>query len=278
MPATVTEKYESRNLKLGASPGLDLVYDVSGVSNEIDAADAVKTTAPEDYGGGTTDIPYMIRSNLKIEPVHIDTDDEPSCRWAATMSYAPPQFAPAETGDSVFQFDTGGGTAHVTQSKITINKYPASPVQPDFQGAIGYSGDAVDGCDIVIPVYNFSVRKYLAAASCTESYRTGVADLTGKTNNAAFRGFAIGEVLFLGASGSQRNEEDWEITYNFSVQRNATGLQVGTITGIAKKGWEYLWVLYKDTEDATAKAKVKIPKAVYVERVYDSGDFSTLLL
>jgi hypothetical protein len=49
---------------------------------------------------------------------------------------------------------------------------------------------------------------------------------------------------------------------------------MGDITGIDKKGWEYLWVRYQDAEDADVL--VKQPAAVYVEQVYPYGDFSLL--
>ena len=55
-----------------------------------------------------------------------------------------------------------------------------------------------------------------------------------------------------------------------------TRLVVGPITGIAKKGWEYMWVRYADSEDTVAKAIVKKPIAAYIEKVYDEGDFSLL--
>ncbi|MCK4625174.1 MAG: hypothetical protein KAV00_07685, partial [Phycisphaerae bacterium] len=55
-----------------------------------------------------------------------------------------------------------------------------------------------------------------------------------------------------------------------------TGLTVGDIVNINKKGWEYMWVRYADAEDAAAKAIVKKPVAVYIEKVYEDGDFSTL--
>ncbi len=93
-------------------------------------------------------------------------------------------------------------------------------------------------------------------------------------NNAAFKGFAVGEVLFLGASGSQRGADDWEITYRFAASPNVTGLAVGPISGINKKGWEYLWVRYADAEDQNVL--VKQPIAAYVEQVYELGNFSTL--
>jgi len=48
------------------------------------------------------------------------------------------------------------------------------------------------------------------------------------------------------------------------------------IVGIAKGGWQYLWVLYEDEEDADAKRMVKRPAAVYVEQVYREGDFGEL--
>jgi len=100
--------------------------------------------------------------------------------------------------------------------------------------------------------------------------------LTGKVNDAAFKGLAAGECLFLGASGSKRGEEDWEITFRFAASLNRTGISVGSITGIAKKGWEYLWVRYADVEDAGSNTLVKQPVAAYVEQVYEYGNFAAL--
>lgn len=94
--------------------------------------------------------------------------------------------------------------------------------------------------------------------------------------NGSFKGLAAGECLFLGAAGSKRGDEDWEITFRFAGSPNVTGLSVGPITGISKKGWEYLWVRYADVEDDNAKALVKRPVAAYVEQVYDAGNFGAL--
>jgi len=70
----------------------------------------------------------------------------------------------------------------------------------------------------------------------TPAYKTTLFALTGTVNSGAFEGFAAGEVLFLGASGSKRGEEDWEITYRFAASPNATDIQVGHIVVAAKKG------------------------------------------
>jgi hypothetical protein len=48
------------------------------------------------------------------------------------------------------------------------------------------------------------------------------------------------------------------------------------ITGIVKRGWEYLWVRYEYSVDATAKALVKNPLAVYIEKVYEEDNFADL--
>jgi hypothetical protein len=114
---------------------------------------------------------------------------------------------------------------------------------------------------------------------------TGLYALTGKVNSTGFwitiRGdryqFAAGECLFLGASADESTASDFvDITYRFAASPNRTGITVGDITGISKKGWEYLWVRYADAEDATAKAIVKKPVAAYVEKVYEVGDFSAI--
>ncbi|MBC7326197.1 MAG: hypothetical protein H5T99_12950, partial [Moorella sp. (in: Bacteria)] len=66
------------------------------------------------------------------------------------------------------------------------------------------------------------------------------------------------------------------ITFKFAASPNKTNITIGDITGIAKKGWEYLWVLYEDAEDTNAQRLVKRPVAAFVEQVYPYGDFSQL--
>ena len=107
----------------------------------------------------------------------------------------------------------------------------------------------------------------------TASYKAILRSLTGKVNNASFKGFSAGEVLFLGASGSKRGDDDWEISFRFAASENRSYITVGDITGVAKKGWEYMWVRYADAEDDEAKAIVKKPVAVYIEKVYEEGSF-----
>ena len=269
MAITVAEKYTSRpatDSGQGTSAdellSTELHYIVRGTSDEREAIQAVRGTAPSSHNG-------MDRGEISLEPVS-DTI------WEATVRYSSPD-KELEEGESSYNFDTGGGSQHITQSLSTIGKYaPTGKTAPDFKGAIGATENAVEGVDITVPVYTFSETRIFADSAVTNTYKGKLFALTGKTNNAAFKGFAIGECLFLGASGSKRGKGDWEISFRFAASPNKTGLTIGDIAGIAKKGWEYLWVRYEDAVDATAKALVKKPMAVYIEKVYDGGNFADL--
>ncbi len=86
--------------------------------------------------------------------------------------------------------------------------------------------------------------------------------------------------MFLGAEGTQQGTKPFQITYKFAISQNATDLSVGDITGIDKKGWEYLWVRYRTKKDETGgtenKTLVRLPEAVYVERVHYNANFADL--
>ena len=261
MPVEVVEKFESRESTTGENAAADLLYIIKGTDDDLAAKAALITESPPTYDG-------LLRKSLRVERTGNDL-------WLGTVRYA--EYVPPETGESSFNFDTGGGTQHITQSLATVNRYaPPAKTAPDFKGAVGVSHDRVEGVDITIPVYNFSETHYLPVSVVTEPYKVALLNLTGKVNAALFRGLAAGECLFLGASGSKRGTEDWEITFRFAGSPNKTGLTVGTIVGIDKKGWEYLWVRYADAEDNAAKALVKQPVAVYIEKVYEEADFSAL--
>ena len=260
MPVTVEEKWDSRETTLGEDSQVELRWVIGGTDDDVAAHAALLATSPVSYGG-------LIRQTSHIERIA-------EFGWEGTVRYGTTE--PPETGDSSFSFDTGGGSQHITQTLQTVGSYAAAGTPPDFKGAIGVTADAVEGVDVTVPVYNFSETHYLDAALVTPAYKATLFYLTGTVNNGLFKGFAQGEVLFQGASGSKRGTEDWEISFKFAGSPNATGLTVGDITGIAKKGWEYLWVRYRDEEDTTAKALVKRPVAVYVEQVYPYGDFSGL--
>ena len=270
MPITFHEKYNSRTIttgKGGEPESAEFMYTLRGVADDGYARTLAGSSTAVAYG-------LLVRRNITLEPVHIDTNNADACIWDVTVQYGPKD--EPEAGDPPsFSFDTSGGTQHITQSKQTISRTP-NGTAPNFKGAIGVTRDSVEGVDITVPVYAFSETHYFPPGQVTASYRGTLFNLTGKVNNGGFKGMAAGECLFLGASGSMRAGGDWEITYKFAASPNRTNIAVGDITVPAKKGWEYLWVKYSEEEDGDADAIVQRPVAAYVEKVYDDGNFGSL--
>jgi len=189
-------------------------------------------------------------------------------------------------------FDTGGATQHITQA-ISSDGFPdgeqrfheGSPAAPNMRGAIGVDGDSVQGVDIIVPQLTWTETFDVPAQYVSTAYIKNLSTLTGTVNDADFRGFAAGEVLFLGASGSQQWDEEkgfgpWSLSYKFVASANQgegktfPAITMGTIQGIEKDGHDYLWVKYEDS--LSQNSVLKLPKAVYVNRVYRRTDFSQL--
>jgi len=266
MPITIAEKPTSRSATEGVdnNASATLEYLVRGTDNDLAVHALVQATIPAFYRN-------LAFQSYSIDPVHVDASDAVGF-WNVSA-----QYGVKDPNESTYTFDTGGGTQHITQSLETKGSYAApGSTAPDFGGAIAATHDDVEGVDITVPVYNFSETHYLNDALVTDAYKGTLFSLTGKTNQGAFRNFDAGEVLFLGASGTKRGKDDWEITYKFAASPNVTSLQIGPITVSSKRGWELLWVRYADDEDSAAKVLVKKPLAVYVERVYEEGNFSGL--
>ncbi len=95
-------------------------------------------------------------------------------------------------------------------------------------------------------------------------------------NSDNFEGYQPGEVLFMGASGQKRGDTRWEVTFKFAASPNRTGIVAGSSSGIAKNGWDYLWVQYGEDVDNAVKVRIKKPVAVFIEEVYNSAPFSIL--
>ena len=258
MTAWIAERYDSRPSSEGDDNRADLIYVVRGTDDESEVRSLVKANAPENY--------------FDLSLVQIDTEPQGGELWYATARYQLIEFP------SDYEFDTSGGTQRISTSLATLQRLSVPGyVAPNYQGAIGVTEDRVEGVDITVPVFNFSETKYLDALTVTPAFKYNLFILTGKVNGAPFKGYAKGELLFLGATGSKRGRERWAITYKFAASPNVVNQPIGD-GGllVSKEGWQYLWVRFVDDEDPTAKTLIKRPVAAYVEQVYPYGDFSTL--
>jgi hypothetical protein len=176
-------------------------------------------------------------------------------------------------------WDTTGGTEHVTQGKgqsADDSHAATGKTAANFSGAINVSGTSVQGIDITVPKFHYTETWVVAASALTTTYVGAVYRLTGKVNSATWRAFSAGEVLFLGAKAQWQGDQPYvSITFEFEAKPN-TQVTIPGITAFQKKGWEYVWIDYEPSEDVNAAKVVQIPRAAYVNKLYEEGDFTTL--
>ncbi|OHB60687.1 MAG: hypothetical protein A2Y12_04905 [Planctomycetes bacterium GWF2_42_9] len=277
----IEERWGTRKMSRGASAAFSIEYiiqrDQDHQADEITEVDALAgiyhylddngLLKIQAYEGDLDERNYLPLAGYEVEQITYKI-------WSATVNYGWKSGKDDSTKLEV-SFDTGGGTQKIMQtiSPLQVVSYGDTP--PDFQGAINVDDNSVNGVDIIVPVYNFTITRNMKPSEVDDNYKTKLFNLTGKVNNAPWYGYNDHEVLFMGASGSKHGRHGkWEMSYKFAASPNKTNITIGTITGIAKKGWQYLWVRY---EKATSEnALVKIPKNVYVHDVYESGTFSDL--
>jgi hypothetical protein len=220
---------------------------------------------------------YLLRKDAEVEP-HDDSDTI----WKGTVTYEP---ANQSQGGGLlpptFRFSTSGGKTKIMSSYQVVGAYGEGAAAGDYGLLIGVKDDgSVEGVEVEVPGFSWQETWRFTPQQLTWTYAKKVRDLSATTNRAVFRGFSPGEVLFLYADGgSQGQNEDYrEVTFHFASHPNETGLVVGDIAGIAKKGWEYLDIKYETAvigEGATQR-KVQRPVRVYVHRVFREGNHNWL--
>ena len=260
---TVKQAWQGANPILEESPTIESEYIIDGTNDEFVAhADLNAATALIVFG--------LVKKSVSIDE---RLGEEV---WRGTVKWG--KFEVNEVGDSSFSFDTGGGTSHVQTSLETVSATPAPgvPAAPDFENAIGVTDSGVDGVDITTPAYHFEETHFFDVAFVTAGYKSTLFSLTGAWNTNAYKGFAAGECMFLGASGSLRDYVTWEITYKFVAQPNRTSFSAGPITVPLKRGFDYLWLRYREVEDAAAGHLARRPIAAYVEKVSPDGDLALI--
>lgn len=255
------EAKDSRKVR-GNPAGIDLRYHLAGVIDDV---------AAWSYALGNT-TPMWIAAGQVLYRQDVQLDHRGNGLWSVSVPYGPEN---KQVGQFDFDYDTQGGTIRIFQAKAT-QVFPAGG--PDNKDAIDVQGNDVRGAEIVIPALrmNYTFRHPLGVVN--EAFARNIARNTGKTNNKKWHGFEAGECLFLGSTGRSGSQSEASVGYSIACSENVTGLTIGAIANVAKKGWESVWISYKDVEVAgPPKARVKQPEYVYVQRVYDECDFAAVM-
>lgn len=261
------------------------VWHSSG-SDDLEAIIAqLKVEAPYSISCPVNDV-TLVRNELTYEPAGFNRY-ELKLRYVDKVALDVRIAAAQETtdrqldiGESRTSFSTTGGTARICTSLATLASYKrfdSAATIPNFKQAINVSGDNdVQGVDIVVPAMRWTYSYRQPHGIITQPYVQLLEIMTGTCNNATFKGRAAGEVLFMGCNGSQGTVSDPTIDYEFLRLPNMQNQTIGDIVGIAKRGHDYLWVLFEETVEDAAKTTTKVPKFVYVEQVYPYTDFAAL--
>jgi len=258
MTVSYEEFYKGRDFDF-LSQKIEVPFVVTGVFDELAAHNVALASSSAARNG-------LWRNNIKA------THEGNGC-WRGTVSYG--QFQRA-VGKWNLNFDTTGGTLHIKVSKALRAKYgTGAPYTVGQAGPIGAHDGQVDGCDIIIPALKLTWTFRHALGAVPLSRIKQLAGFTGYTNNDQWMTFDANELLFLGCTGSMGSDTETDIAYNFAASQNVTGLTIGDIGSIAKKGHDYLDVIWKDAVDTGAD--VKQAKYVYTHRVYDETAFATLM-
>jgi hypothetical protein len=267
MSAIIRQKKNSPSIVLdGPNSRLTRLYTITGTNDDSTATTLLLATAPASSTVAGVPLTKRVLSLRALDEGAYEADAE------YTFAGLQPR-DPLQEGESSYQFETAGGTIHITRA-LDETVFVASGTPPGFEKLIGVNGDEVAGVDIVSPVFSFSETHVLAASAVDTAYKLALFAATGTVNNGTWKGFAAGEVLFLGASGTSRGDTAWQINYRFLASKNETGLTIGAISSIAKKGHEYLWVKFDN--GISQDRLVKKIDAVVVDKVYADHDFANI--
>ena len=269
---SIKELVESRKWVAGPDPTLTLVFRAIGTSFDKKVIDeALAVTAPNMVQNGF----LLYRGNVEVDPIWVDQSNDEG-HWKVTVHYGKPQLVD-------LSFDSTGGTYHIKTAIEHGKDYPdpaTNPLTPNHEGVIGWDGSKAVGVDIHIPIYHFSETYLFPANLVTAIFRADIFDLTGTVNASNFRGFAPGEVLFLGASGTSDQNYKFKVDYKFAASPTLKNIWIGkTAKGVEVKvpkklGWEYIWVEFEPVVvNHSQSGKVK---AAHLEAVYLTGDFRRL--
>jgi len=286
MAISIKQGFE-RPSSIGDSAEGTITYWTFDEEDETTAHTAALAQVLTDFPSGYRGMPLRSTSIKKVAPgvcevpFHFGLSQQQT--RPSVIDPSDPTNPALSTFNTVQTFNLVGGTVHITNSLAVVQTATiAGFAAVDFKGAIGVEDNAdktearVRGVDVFAPVCDLTFTSQFTNAAVTDAFIDRLIELTGRTNDATFKRRAAGEMLFKGARGSQRGQDHWEIGFEFAHIKNVTGQTVGDITGINKKGFEYLDVLYEQRGTSVSGYIPVVPVQATVHKVYEEDDFADL--
>jgi hypothetical protein len=214
----------------------------------------------------------MYRQDVKVmsqghDVYHVDVPYAPKSKSDKTIP----------VGTWTWDFNTQGGEFTIKTSKSTVAAYVAGgDAVIDHKNAINVGQDGkVEGTSIIIKSMKLNVSYKHPTGVVTLPFAMALADLTGMVNSTPMFNRPAGEVLFLGAEGSDGTEAEAVVKCAFAIEKNLQNKIIGGITVAQKNGWDYSWIEFKTAKDGGRE--VTVPRQINIERVYDRVDLAAAL-
>lgn len=256
-----------RKGKLGLNATRSRVYQVVA-ANESDAEAAVVARVQADLGG-------LYLNGLPLTDVDVEETNVPGV-WTGTALFSLRQ-TELETPRTQFDF-----SQETQRRKFALETVAYGDKPPQMNGAIAAQTQdgrvVVDGVDVFASAFTFSKTKIYPLTIVDNSFLAIVSSVHLHWNLRPFAGFPKGEVLFLGCSGSQRDNTTYECTFRFAQKTNEKIVIPGIKQQIIKGGWQELDILWETNVDSANAALSPKARAAYVHNIYQGADFRILNL
>ena len=202
-------------------------------------------------------------------------------RFLVTANYSRKELENLRTGTVSLSFDV---SLENVKTFLAISQQKFGTDAPDHQKFINVSVEdgktKVEGFDIPRPVQELEISVKKNYNDLTDSYLWGLEQKAGTLNNAPWRGRPKGSVLFRGYRVQVSSDGESELVFKFGIKRPPTlPITIGGVTvpsGTEVFGWDVIWVQWKTGKDPTLNDMAAGAKGLYVARVFELSDFSSM--
>ena len=276
MSLTVTEDVTSRNLEEKKVDGdfarsMTRIFTIQGTDDPAAAVDAGPQYG-DNYEDGSLET-YVV--NRKYEVIQIAGGSVAGAVRLTCTYGGLDELASAEGEEIEEELSTMAETIHLEKAPYGQSHYP-TPATDTIGDLIGVNDDKIDGVDVYVPKGAYKARRTMDELDA--GYMSRLLELSGAINDAAWKLWAAGEVLFLGATVSRRNRGKWRLEFSFAIQPEIVQ-SIATINGTAaftKPGWDYMWLQKAKVADAGKTKIVHSIERVHVAKVYPEANFGEL--
>lgn len=278
MPGIIVEKGQRVEQTFGDSPSITEEWFVFGTRDRIAARQELIANSPDVSTEG------LLRTAVRI-------NDFTDGSWSAEIVYGVKRM-PKE-GEVRIMIDGEGGREKIYQALDVVAAVGlAGRVIPDTKGVIGYESDGtINGVEIEVSGATILLEFHVQRDVISDAYLAKIAKMSKKVNSKKFKGYDPGELRFKKYTFEDTIKLDQEgtalskLTLEFVLEENVTGIQIGDLPPIDKRGHDYLWVYSEEMSadpmpgsgggggPTPPKMVIKRPIFAFVNQVYRYADF-----